>query len=75
MKCLYKCGNKPHCSKKNGRIQAFAYKKIGRTAMVRPKMPGSYSASVTEPHRLGLLLIFRVPVQAIWGIYSVPGQG
>ena len=36
---------------------------------------GSYSASVTLPHRLGVVLIFSVPVHAISGMYVVPGQG
>ena len=35
----------------------------------------SYSASVTVPQRLGLVLIFWLPVHASCGIYSVPGQG
>lgn len=35
----------------------------------------AYSANVRRPHRLGLVLISSVPVQAIWGMYSVPGQG
>ena len=33
-----------------------------------------HSASVIRPHRLGLVLMSRLPVQAICGMYSVPGH-
>jgi len=34
-----------------------------------------YSAKVSRPHMLGLPSMRESPVQAIWGMYSVPGQG
>lgn len=34
-----------------------------------------YSAKVRRPHTLGFFSMAALPVQAIWGINSVPGQG
>lgn len=41
----------------------------------RPRKVISYSARVTDPHWLGLVLIRCVPLHASCGMYSVPGQG
>lgn len=61
----------------NGMIGKNLHRKPKNQAerFVPPDKGLFYSARVTLPHRLGLVLIFWVPVQASWGMYSVPGQG
>lgn len=54
------------------------HEKTGESAR-SPEKEGNtricHSPKVTVPQRLGLVLIFRLPLQAICGMYSVPGQG